>query len=303
MTSSRGAGRKVAVALLWTVTALLVLLGVLIAVSGATSAGLVFIFLLAVLTGSAATTVARVGRGSGAGPRRATARALPSAAMESFAATAAGADEADSLAGLPAIDPRARYTERHSQFPVVGGPVALALLGGSVAAAAIVGGAAVGFALPIAIISGLFGCYVLADLPNGIKVSDGTFTVGVLSMPPRTRLWRRISGPLAAVRSWDVLTPAQVRELNRRRPTKGRSGQQLQYLGDLRMLGRRGVLRLVTEPGSVDARFPASLLRGYLLLPTALAGGVWDGVILICTRRPAALAAALEQALPGRRAR
>jgi hypothetical protein len=303
MNSKRGPGRKVAVALLWTVTVLLVLLGVLIAVSGATSAGLLFAFLLALFTGSAAMTVARIGRDSGVGPRRASARAMRHAVMTNFAATTARAGDAGPLAGLPAVDPLASYTERHSQFPVVGGPVGFALVAASVVAAAMVGGAVVGLAIPVAIISGLFSFYVLADLPNGIKISDGRFTVGVLSVPPRTRLWRRISGPLDSVRSWEVLTPAQVRALNRQRPTKGRSGQQLQYLGDLRMLGRRGVLRLVTEPASVDARFPASLLRGYLLLPTALAGGVWDGVILICTRRPAALTTALEQALPGRRAR
>ncbi len=169
------------------------------------------------------------------------------------------------------------------------------------AASVVIGYSAQGLTIPIATFSGLFSLLVLIDLPNGIKIAGGRFTVGAFGVPPRTRLWRRISGPLDAVLEWDVLTPAQVRELNRQRPAKSRSGGQLQYLGDLRMLGRRGVLRLVTDRDCVETRFPENVLRGYLLLPTAVAGGVWDGVILICTRRPAALAAALDQGLPGRR--
>jgi hypothetical protein len=300
VSDKRGTGRKLAIGLLWTVTAVLVLLGILIGFTNP-EPGLVFVFLLALLTGSAATAAGRSGRASRrAGLARARPGARHYAALNKFAEPAARV-EAASAATLPAVGPPTRYTERHSQFPVVGGPVGLLLLAGSVAASVVIGYGVQGLTIPLATFSGLFSLFVLIDLPNGIKISDGRFTVGVLGVPPRTRLWRRISGPLDAVREWDVLTTAQVRELNRQRPTRSRSGGQLQYLGDLRMLGRRGVLRLVTDPASVQARFPENVLRGYLFLPTSVAGGVWDGVILICTRRPAALAAALEQALPGRR--
>jgi hypothetical protein len=302
VTGKRGVGRRLALGLLWTVTALLVLLGVLIAAGGAATAGLVFVFLLAAFTGSAAFAVTRTGhdeRASGLPGRQRRTRRY--AALPRFAEPAARVDVATALVTLPAANAQTRYTERHSQFPVVGGPIGLLLLAGSVAASVAVGYSVQGLTIPAATFSGLFSLFVLLDLPNGIEISNGRFTVGALGVPPRTRLWRRISGPLDAVREWDVLTPAQVRQLNRQRPTKRRPGGQLQYLGDLRMLGRRGVLRLITDPAEVQARFPENLLRGYLLLPTGLAGGVWDGVILICTRRPAALAAALEQALPGRR--
>jgi hypothetical protein len=302
MTGKEGTGRKLASGLLWTVTALLVLLGLLIGVSKP-EPGLVFVFLLALFTGSAAAAVGRPGRASRrAGLARSRPGARRYAALHKFAEPAARVNTAASVATLPAVGPPTRYTERHSQFPVVGGPIGLLLLAGSVAASVVIGYGVQGLTIPVATFSGLFSLFVLIDLPNGIEIAGGRFTVGVVGVPPRTRLWRRISGPLDAVREWDVLTPAQVRELNRQRPPKSRYGGQLQYLGDLRMLGRRGVLRLVTDPASVQARFPENVLRGYLLMPTALAGGVWDGVILICTRRPAALAAALEQALPGRRA-
>jgi hypothetical protein len=302
VSGKRGTGRKVAIGLLWTVTALLVLLGVLIGFSKPEPA-LVFVFLLALFTGSAATAVGRPGRASRrAGLAGARSGARRHAALHKFAEPAARVDAAAWTATLPAVGPPTRYTERHSQFPVVGGPIGLFLLAGSVAASVVIGYSAQGLTIPVATFSGLFSLFVLIDLPNGIKIAGGRFTVGVLGVPPRTRLWRRISGPLDAVREWDVLTPTQVRELNRERPAKSRFGGQLQYLGDMRMLGRRGVLRLVTDPASVQVRFPENVLRGYLLMPTALAGGVWDGVILICTRRPATLAAALEQALPGRRA-
>jgi hypothetical protein len=292
-------GRKIGVGLLWTVTALLLLLGVLIAAGGAASAGLVFVFLLAAFTGSAALAMTRTRHHEQAAAEPgAQRRARRYAALPSFAEPAAHVDVAEPLIAPTALG---EHTERHSQFPVVGGPIGLVLLAGSIAAAVEVGASVQGIAIPVATFSGLFSLFVLLDLPNGIEISTGRFTVGALDVPPRTRLWRRITGPLDAVREWDVLTPAQVRALNRQRPAKGRHGGQLQYLGDLRMLGRRGVLRMVTDPASVQARFPENLLRGYLLLPTGPAGGVWDGVILICTRRPAALAAALEQALPGRR--
>jgi hypothetical protein len=301
VSDNRGPGRKVAIGLLWALTALLVLFGVLVGFTHP-EPGLVFVFLLAVFTGSGATAVARTGRTTRAAR---LAGAQPGArrysALPKFAEPTARVEAAAAVATLPAVGPPVRYTERHSQFPVVGGLIGLLLLAGSVAASVVIGYSAQGLTIPAATFSGLFSLFVLIDLPNGIKIADERFTVGALGVPPRTRLWRRISGPLDAVREWDVLSPAQVRELNRQRPTKGRSGRQLQYLGDLRMLGRRGVLRLVTDPASVQACFPQNVLRGYVLMPTALAGGVWDGVILICTRRPAALAAVLEQALPGRR--
>jgi hypothetical protein len=201
-----------------------------------------------------------------------------------------------------------RYRERHSQFPVIGAPAAIGLLTGSVAGLVVTGGPNArgygplgGLLLLVAVLTVIFLVLVLADLPNGIDVADGRFTVGVLHGRPRGRLRRRITGQLAAVRSWDVLTPAQVRRLHKLRPTRSTAGRQLQYLGDLRMLGRSGVLRLVVAPGAVRASFPAHVLAGYRVVPAARAGAVWDGVILICTRKPAALTAALEQALPGRR--
>jgi hypothetical protein len=302
MSGRRGTGRRIAAGLLWTLTALLVLLGVLIGFSGAAEAGLVFVFLLALFTGSSAVAVARPGREArAAGLAGAEPGARRLAGLPRFAEPAARVEVAAPVVTLPAAGQHARYTERHSQFPVGGGPIGLSLLAASVAASVVLGYGVQGLTIPVATFSGLFSLLVLLDLPNGIKIADGRFTVGALGVPPRTRMWRRISGPLDAVREWDVLTPVQVRELNRNRPTRGRSGGHVQYLGDLRMLGRRGVLRLVTDRASVEARFPRSVLRGYLLLPTGVAGGVWDGVILICTRRPAALAAALEQALPGRR--
>jgi hypothetical protein len=298
VTGKRGIGRKLAAGLLWAFTALLVLFGVLIGITNP-KPGLVFVFLLALFTGSAARVAGMSARA--AGRTHAQVRERLHDVLPRFADAPARVEAAASLVTLPAVGPPTRYTERHSQFPVVGGPIGLLLLAGSIAASVVLGFGVQGATIPVATFSGLFSLFVLLDLPNGIKIADGRFTVGVLGVQPRTRLWRRITGPLDAVREWDVLTPAQVRQLNRSRPARSRSGGQLQYLGDLRMLGRRGVLRLVIDPASVQARFPENVLRGYVLVPTAVAGGVWDGVILICTRRPAALAAALEQALPGRR--
>jgi hypothetical protein len=308
MTSSqRPAGRTVAGWVLSVLTVLLVLFGVAAIVGAATTkggssaaGGIVFVLVLALLTGTGAWAVRRGGRASAAdllppgaiGPR-------PSAADYP---TSAGTEQIP-LAALPGANYGIRYTQRHSQFPVIGGTLALCLLIGSVAGLAVTGsGGAAGLLLVVAILSGLYCLLVVADLPNGIEIADGRFVLGALGVPPATRLWRRISGPLDAIRSWQVLTPEQVRQLHRSRPVKSQSGRTLQYMGDLRMLGRRGVLRLVTEPASVDARFPATVQQGYTFVRANQAGAVWDGVVLICTRRPAALAAALEQALPGRRA-
>jgi hypothetical protein len=307
MTSSqRPAGRTVAGWVLSVLTVLLVLFGLAAIVGAATTkggssaaGGIVFVLVLALLTGTGAWAVRRGGRAS-AGDLLppAAAGVQPGAAGYGSAARA----EQIPLAALPGANYGVRYTQRHSQFPVIGGTLALCLLAGSVAGLAVTGSGAAGLLLVVAIPSGLYCLLVVADLPNGIEIADGRFTLGALGVPPATRLWRRIGGPLDAIRSWQVLTPAQVRQLHKSRPVKSQSGRPLQYLGDLRMLGRRGVLRLVTEPASVDARFPATVQQGYTFVRANQAGAVWDGVVLICTRRPAALAAALEQALPGRRA-
>jgi hypothetical protein len=43
-----------------------------------------------------------------------------------------------------------------------------------------------------------------------------------------------------------------------------RSGGRRLYLGDLRMFGRRQVLRLIVDPAAVTARLPSRVLVGYL---------------------------------------
>jgi hypothetical protein len=302
--------------LLWALTALLIVAGVLAVIGAATGTGgsgsdggLAFIFLLALFTGSGALAVGRGGR-PGTADHWLSAAAIgpPGAGLAGAGRTADEPADAP-VSGLPAPDPGVSYQERHSQVPVIGAPAAIGLLIGSVAGLVVTGGPNSrgygplgGLLLLVAVLTVIFLVLVLADLPNGIDVRDGRFTVGVLNGRPRGRLRRRVTGQLAAVRSWDVLTPAQVRRLHKNRPTRSTSGRQLQYLGDLRMLGRSGVLRLVVAPGSVRASFPAQVLAGYMVVPAAQAGAVWDGVVLICTRRPAALTAVLEQALPGRRA-
>ncbi len=299
--------------LLWVLAVLLLITGVVAAVGAATGTGgpgadggLAFVFLLALGAGSGARAVGRGGRAgtsadwltaAAAGPRRGL---LPPAGAP---------DQPAPLTGLPPADPAASYRERHSQFPVTGGPAAVGLLIGGLAALVAIGGPSSrgygplgGLLVVVVVLTVVFVILMLADSPNGIDIEGGRFTVGVQNGRPRGRLRRRISGPLAAVRGWDVLTPAQVRQLHQHRPTRSTSGRPLQYLGDLRLLGRSGVLRLVVSPGSVQASFPAQVLSGYTFVRAAEAGAIWDGVILIGTRRPAALAAALDRALPGRRA-
>jgi hypothetical protein len=301
--------------LLWTLTGLLIVVGVLAVIGAATSAGgsgsaggLAFVFLLALFTGSGALAVGRGGRPGTADHWLSAAAIGPPRGGLATADRTAGESADAALTGLPAPDPGVSYRERHSQFPVVGAPVAIGLLAGSIAGLVVTGGPNArgygplgGLLVLVVVLTVIFLALVLADLRSGIEVANGRFTVGALTGRPRGRLRRRVTGELAAVRSWDVLTPAQVRRLHKRRPTRSTSGRQLQYLGDLRMLGRSGVLRLVVAPGAVRASFPAQLLAGYAIVPAAQAGAVWDGVILICTRRPAALTVALEQALPGRR--
>jgi len=121
-------------------------------------------------------------------------------------------------------------------------------------------------------------------------------------VPAAGRLWRRISGPLGAVHSWDVHIPDKPRGPHRQRRTRHPAARRVQLLGDLRLFSRRQFLRLVVSPASVQAELPSRILLGYMFVDAARAGAVWDGTILIGTRHPAALAAALEQALPGRRA-
>ncbi len=116
MTVKRRTGRRVAISLLWTVTAILVLLGVLIAAGGAASAGLVFVFLLAVFTGSAAMAVARTGRDAhAAGLAGASGRRVRRhAALPKFAEPAARVETGGSLLTLPDVGLPTRYIERHS---------------------------------------------------------------------------------------------------------------------------------------------------------------------------------------------
>jgi hypothetical protein len=301
--------------LLWTLTALLIVVGVVAVIGAATSTsgsgsdgGLAFIFLLALFTGSGAWAVAQGGRPGTADDWLSAAAVGPRGGLATAGSTAAELAQS-ALPGVPAPDLGVSYRERHSQFPVLGAPVAIGLLIGSITGLVLAGGPNSrgygplgGLLVLLLVLTVIFLALVLADLRCGIDIESGRFTVGVLDGRPRGRLRRRIAGQLAVVRSWDVLTPAEVRRLHKHRPTRSTSGRRLQYLGDLRMLGRSGVLRLVVPPGAVRASFPAQVLAGYLVVPAAQAGAIWDGVILICTRRPVALAAALEQALPGRRA-
>jgi hypothetical protein len=163
------------------------------------------------------------------------------------------------------------------------------------------GGGAAGFGFLLgALIGAVYLAFAVADLPNGIRISAGRFEAGARGVPPAGRLWRRISGPLDAVLSWEVLSREQVRALDAGRRAQARSGRRRIYLGDLRLFGRRQVLRLTVDPALTSARLPARIQSGYVFEPARRAGAVWDGVVLIGTRRPAALAAALEQALPGR---
>lgn len=213
------------------------------------------------------------------------------------------------MAGSHPVSGHVRYRERCSQFPVLGAAVAAALLAGSVAGLTVIGGpngrgAGAGGAilLAVALLALSYLVFAVLDLPNGIDIGGGQFTLGARGVRPVGRLWRRVSGPLDAVRSWEVLGAAHARLVHRQRPGRSPSGRTAQYLGDLRLLARGPALRLIVDPAAVTVRFPARLLIGYLPVRADAAGAVWDGVVLIGTRHPVALTAALERALPERRA-
>jgi hypothetical protein len=295
--------------------------GIVAAATGHQSAGagggIAFVFLLALLSGSAARVVAR---------GRPPASAAPSVAAPSVAAPpgpASSVPVTGVAAGLPgtglpgagpgspgrgpAVRPGVRYRERCSQFPVTGAVVAVILLAAGLAGLVVDGGpngrgAGAGGALALGAALGGAGylLLVLLDLPNGIEVGDGLFAAGVSGVRPAGRIWRRVAGPLDAITGWQVLSAAQARELGAARRAAAPRGRPRKYLGDLRMLGRRQVLMLRVDPAAVQVSFPARILAGYVLVPTAVTGAVWDGVVLIGTRRPARLAGALAQALPGR---
>jgi hypothetical protein len=289
--------RTVLSAILWIVTALLAvscvldIAGAVTRRGGAGGAGAAagFLFILAALAGTGAHAVAGGGRDT-------TAAIGPAAARPARRGP------------LPAGSSLVSYTEHGSQFPVLGALICGCLGAGCVAGLIVTGGpngrgGAGGFFFLVGALTGVgYLLFALADLPNGVQIRAGRFVVGALGVPAAGRVWRRVSGALDSVQSWEVLSREQVRRLDAGRRAAARSRRHRVYLGDLRMLGRRQVLHLIIDPAAARARFPSHLQEGYLLLPAARTGAIWDGAILIGTRRPAALAAALEQALPGRHA-
>jgi hypothetical protein len=294
--------RVLAALLLGLLTAGLVAIGIAGIVAAATGSGgagagggIAFVFLLALLSGSAARAVAKGRRPAvpaPPGPATGVAPVLP---------------DDSGLAGRSTVCPGVRYRERCSQLPVTGAIISFFALAALVTGEVLTGGpngpgtgAWGALILAGALGSAVYVLLVLLDLPNGIEIGDGRLAVGVIGVRPAGRLWRRVTGPLAAIQAWEVLSAAQARELGAARLAAARRGRPRQYLGDLRLFGRRGVLRLRVDPAAVQVSFPARVLVGYVLVPAA-AAAVWDGVVLIGTRRPAALATALEQALPGRR--
>ncbi len=289
-------GRRVLSGLLWTVTAVLLIVGIAAVVSvfgakqGGAASGAVWLFLLALFTGSAARAV-------GERARRTTA--------VRDKAPKGGGDDRVSLVTLPGIDPGVRYRERCSQLPLAGAILAAAILVTSVLGLVALDGpngagagawGAILFAA--AAICVIYLLVVLIGAPNGIKFSEGRFTLGTLGVPPAGMQWRRITGPVDAVRGWDVVSAQQARRIV---SARSRSGRRRQSLGDLRLFNQRAILYLELDPGSVEASFPSRVQRGYTFVSAPSAGLFWNGVVLIGTRRPAALAAALQQALPGRR--
>jgi hypothetical protein len=215
-------------------------------------------------------------------------------------------------AGRPATRPaagaQASYRERCSQLLPARAGACLIVLAASATGLIAVGGPdgrdggpAGALLLTVALLAGIYLLLVLIDLPNGVEIAAGRFTVGALGVPPAGRLWRRISGPLDAVRGWDVHVAGQAPGPHRVRRGSRPPGRSAQLPGDLRLFSRRQYLRLVVDPAAVQARLPARVMAGYAFVPAARAGAAWDGVILIGTRHPARLTAVLEQAIPGRR--
>jgi hypothetical protein len=318
--SARSPARTVFSVLLWIVAAVLAAGCILVLVSatasqegnlGSAAAGAGFLVLLACLTGSWAYALARGGRVTSTAIGPDPAGLAPSPPLDSPAARPMDAGQ-PGQAAPPAASPRASYRELSSQFPVLGTLICVALGAGCVAGLIVTGGpngpggsggGLDGFLLLAGAVIGVgYLLFVLADLPNGVQIRAGRFLVGAMGVPPAGRIWRRVCGPLDSVQSWEVLSRDQVRRLDAARRAEARSGRRRIYLGDLRFFGRRQVLRLIIDPAAAQARFPSHVQEGYVLLPAARAGAVWDGAVLIGTRHPAALTAALEQALPGRRA-
>jgi hypothetical protein len=288
--------------------------GIMAAATGTGSVGggaAIACVLLALFCGSAARAVAQGRRRASAASRMpvtGVAPGLPGTGLPGAGLPRGGLPGAGGLAGRPAVHPGVRYRERCSQFPVTGVLAAVVVAAAGLTGLVLEGGpngpgaGSWGALTLVAALAGtVYLLLVLLDLPNGIEIGDGRLAVGVIGVRPAGRLWRRVTGPLDAIQVWEVLSAVQARELGAARRAAVRRGRPRQYLGDLRLFGRRGVLRLRVDPAAVQVNFPARVLAGYLLVPAAAAGAVWDGVVLIGTRRPVALAAALEQALPGAR--
>jgi hypothetical protein len=302
--------RTVFSALLWIAAGLLAVLFILVLVGAATShtssgsayGGAGFLILLACLTGSWAHAVARGGRATttAIGPNSVGADSAPP--LDSRAAGRMDAGQ-HRRAALPAASARVSFREHSSQFPVLGALICGALAIGSVAGLVTRGSGnnAGSSALLFGALIGVgYLLFALADLANGVQIRAGRFVIGAMGVPPAGRIWRRVCGPLDSVQSWELLNRDQVRRLDAARRAEARSGRRRIYLGDLRFLGRRQVLRLIIDPAAAEASFPSHVQEGYGFKPAARAGAVWDGAVLIGTRHPAALTAALEQALPGR---
>jgi hypothetical protein len=303
--------------LLWIVTAVLAAACILVLASAAASQGDLgsaaatagFLVLLGCLTGSWAYAVARRGRATTEAIGPDPAGPDPAPLLESRGGEQIGPGQRRQ-AVLPAASSGVSYRERSSQFPPLGVLICGALAVGCVAGLIVTGGpngpggrggGPGGFFLLIGALIGVgYLLFVLADLPNGVQIRAGRFVVGAMGVPPAGRIWRQVSGPLDSVQSWEVLSREQVRRLDAGRRAEARSGRRRIYLGDLRFFGRRQVLRLIIDPAATRASFPSHVQDGYVLKPAARAGAVWDGAVLIGTRHPAALTAALEHALPGR---
>jgi hypothetical protein len=210
-------------------------------------------------------------------------------------------------ADLAPADSRVRYLERCSQFPVVGAPIGAGLVAAGEAGAAALPGPGVARDLMgvVTFLAAVYLLIVLIGMPYGIEIAAGRFAVGARGPAlPLGPAWRRVTGPLEAVRSWEILTTAEARLLRRERRTRLPSGRRLMDVGDMRLFRQRQYLRLVVDPGSAAAYFSAKPVRRPIFRKGRFGRGlVWDGTVVIGTRRPVALAAALDQALPGRRSR